>query len=186
MQKSTYNELLIYRARATCGETLLYSYYKTGNASEIGLVYLMHCLTLFLLLNYCPSWAFICRSNQLSAGQGWRADYHYSYIRTETHWRLAGRMENQEIRNPEYGTGQINECFKLGSMTDINTPSTFSAFLARWMMVRGDWVWDDALIIQNIFAFVCRSRQYRAIAWNVSSTCENLSLLWLLLHGSRK
>ena len=27
MQRSTYNELLIYRARATCGETLLYSYY---------------------------------------------------------------------------------------------------------------------------------------------------------------
>ena len=51
-------------------------------------------------------------------------------------------MENQEIRNPESGTGtgtgQITECFKLGSITDINTPPTFSAFLARWMMVRGD------------------------------------------------
>ena len=26
-----------------------------------------------------------------------------------------------------------------------------------------DWVWDDALIIQNIFAFASRSRQHRWI-----------------------
>ena len=40
----------------------------------------------------------------------------------------------------ETGTGirQINECFKLGSMTDINTPPPFSPFLARWMMICGD------------------------------------------------
>ena len=57
------------------------------------------------------------------------------------------------------GTGEINEWFKLRSMIDINTPPPFSAFLARLMMTRGDWVWDDALIIQNIFAYVCRSRQ---------------------------
>ena len=90
-------------------------------------------------------------------------------------------MENPEIRNPESGirnpesgtgtrTGEINECFKLGSMININTTFPFSTFLARWMMVLGDWVWDDALIIQNIFAYVCRSRQHRGIGWNVSST----------------
>ena len=45
------------------------------------------------------------------------------------------------------GTGEINECFKLRSMININTPPPFSTFLARWMMVLGDWVWDDALII---------------------------------------
>ena len=32
-----------------------------------------------------------------------------------------------------------------------------------------DWVWDDALIIQNIFAFASRSWQHRGIDWNVSS-----------------
>ena len=40
---------------------------QTGNTSETGLVFLMYCLTLFLLRNYCPSWAFFCRSNRLSA-----------------------------------------------------------------------------------------------------------------------
>ena len=35
------------------------------------------------------------------------------------------------------GIGEINECFKLGSMIDINTPPPFSAFLARWMVIRG-------------------------------------------------
>ena len=29
-------------------------------------------------------------------------------------------------------------------------------------------VWYDALIIQNIFAFVCRLRQHQGIGWNVS------------------
>ena len=84
------------------------------------------------------------------------------------------------------GTGEINEWFKLGSMIDINTPPPLSAFLARWMTIRWDWGWDGALIIQNIFDFVCRSRQYRAIAWNVSSRCENLSLLWVLQHRATK
>ena len=49
------------------------------------------------------------------------------------------------------GTGEINEWFKLGSMIDINTPPLLSAFLARWMTIRWDYVWDGALIIQNIF-----------------------------------
>ena len=35
------------------------------------------------------------------------------------------------------GTGHINECFKLESVIDINTPPPFSAFLARWMIIRG-------------------------------------------------
>ena len=35
------------------------------------------------------------------------------------------------------GIGEINECFKLGSMIHIKTPPPFSAFLARWMMIRG-------------------------------------------------
>ena len=48
-------------------------------------------------------------------------------------------------------------------MIDINIPPPFSAFLVRWMMIRGDRVWDDALIFQNIIAFVCRSRQHRGI-----------------------
>ena len=60
-------------------------------------------------------------------------------------------------------TGEINECFKLGSMININTPPPFSTFLARWMMVLGDWVWDDALIIQSILAYVCRPWQHRGI-----------------------
>ena len=68
-------------------------------------------------------------------------------------------MENQEIRiwnwnqnrnrnpEPESGTGtgpgpgngigEINECFKLGIMIHIKTPPPFSAFLARWMTIRG-------------------------------------------------
>ena len=32
-----------------------------------------------------------------------------------------------------------------------------------------DWVWDDALVMQNIFAFASRSRQHHGIGWNVSS-----------------
>ena len=36
------------------------------------------------------------------------------------------------------GDGEINECFKLGSMININTPPLLSTFLARWMMVLGD------------------------------------------------
>ena len=57
--------------------------------------------------------------------------------------RSEGRMENMEIRNPESGTGtgtgmgQINECFKLGSVIRINTPPPFSTFIARWMIIRG-------------------------------------------------
>ena len=47
-------------------------------------------------------------------------------------WRM-------EKWNPESGTGtgQINEWFKLGSIIgiDINTPTPFSAFLARWMII---------------------------------------------------
>ena len=35
------------------------------------------------------------------------------------------------------GTGNLNEWFKLGSATDISTPPPFSAFLARWMIIRG-------------------------------------------------
>ena len=35
------------------------------------------------------------------------------------------------------GIGEINECFKLGSMIHIKTPPPFSAFLARWMTIRG-------------------------------------------------
>ena len=31
---------------------------QTRNTSEVGLVFLMYCLTLSLLRNYCPSWAF--------------------------------------------------------------------------------------------------------------------------------
>ena len=42
---------------------------------------------------------------------------------------------------PESGTGtgigEINECFKLGSMIHIKTPPPFSVFLARWMTIRG-------------------------------------------------
>ena len=90
--------------QAWAGETLLLQ--TAGNTSEIGLVFLMYntyCLTLYLLRNYCPSWAFFvgwgfyfllssCRSNRLSAGMGWRADYHYSYIRTETYRRPVGMM----------------------------------------------------------------------------------------------
>ena len=76
-----------------------------------------------------------------------------------------GNPDPEPEPEPEFGTGtgEINECFKLGSMININTPPPFSTFLARWMMVLGDWVWDDALIIQNIFAYVCRSRQHRGI-----------------------
>ena len=52
-------------------------------------------------------------------------------------------MENPEIRKPETGTGngigngkgQINQCFKLGSMIN-NAYPPFSAFLARWMIIR--------------------------------------------------
>ena len=52
---------------------------------------------------------------------------------------MDGRMENTEIQNPESrtGTGQINECFKLGSVIRINTSPPFSTFLARWMMIGG-------------------------------------------------
>ena len=106
-------------------------------------------------------------------------------------WRAYGKPGNLDPE-PESGTGtgtgtgEINEWFKLGSMIDINTPPPLSAFLARWMTIRWNWVWDGALIIQNIFDFVCRSRQYWAIAWNVSSTCENLSLLWVLLNRATK
>ena len=32
--------------------------------------------------------------------------------------------------------GEINECFKLGSMIHIKPPPPFSAFLARWMTIR--------------------------------------------------
>lgn len=76
-------------------------------------------------------------------------------------------------------TRKINECFKYGNMIDINPTPPFSAFLPRKMdntrspfkkrykykerttyhSFQLDWVSDDALIIQNIFAFVCRSRQ---------------------------
>ena len=72
---------------------------QTGNTSEIGLVFLMYGLALFLLRHFCSVlglfrrlcfYVFLnaCRSNRLSAGMGWRADYHYSYIRPATHRRL--------------------------------------------------------------------------------------------------
>ena len=62
---------------------------QTGNTSEIGQVFLMYGLALFLLRNFCSVvglyrwlcfYVFLnaCRSNQLLAGMGWRADYHYS------------------------------------------------------------------------------------------------------------
>ena len=46
--------------------------------SLLGFSFVQCRLCFYALLN-------ACRSNQLSAGMGWRADYHYSYIRTETH-----------------------------------------------------------------------------------------------------
>ena len=57
-------------------------------------------LALFLLRNFCSVLGFFrrlcfyvllnaCRSNRLSADMGWRADYHYSYIRPATHRRLS-------------------------------------------------------------------------------------------------
>ena len=60
----------------------------------------MYGLALFLLRNFCfvlglfrrlCFYVFLnaCRSNRLLAGMGWRADYHYSYIRPATHQRLA-------------------------------------------------------------------------------------------------
>ena len=99
-------------------------------------------------------------------------------------WRAYGKPGNLESGSGT-GTriGEINECFKLGSMSDIKTPPPFSAILARWMTkyeykehcsyhsFQLDWVGDDALIIQNIFAFASRSRQHQGIGWNVIS-CE--------------
>ena len=57
-------------------------------------------------------------------------------------WRVYGKPGNLESgTGTGTGTGtrigEINECFKLGSMSDIKTPPPFSAFLARWMMTRG-------------------------------------------------
>ena len=57
---------------------------------------------------------------------------------------IHGRMENQEIWKLE-PEPQPEHSFQL------------------------DWVWDDALIIKNIFAFASRLRQHRGIGWNVSS-----------------
>ena len=59
-----------------------------------------------------------------------------------------GRMENPDPEpEPESGTGtgtetgtgigEINECFKLGSIIHIKIPPAFSAFLARWMTISG-------------------------------------------------
>ena len=74
---------------------------RTGNTSEIGLVFLMYGLALFSLrkvlsclgpffVGYVFTFSSIaCRSNRLSAGMGRRADYHYSYTRPATHRRLA-------------------------------------------------------------------------------------------------
>ena len=60
----------------------------------------------------------------------------------------SGRMENQEIQNPEAEA----------------EPEPEPEHSFQW-----DWVWDDALIIQlNIFAFASRSRQHRGIGWEVS------------------
>ena len=76
------------------------------------------------------------------------------------------------------GTQKKYECFKYGSLININPPPPWSAFLAckmdmqsffkkgynykecrRYHSFQLNWIWDDALIIQNIFAFVCRSQQ---------------------------
>ena len=46
-------------------------------------------------------------------------------------------MENPDPEPEPEPIGEINECFKLGSMIHIKTPPPFSAFLARWMTIRG-------------------------------------------------
>ena len=73
---------------------------QNGNTSEIGLVFPMNGPALFLLRNFCSVLGFFrrlcfyvllnaCGGNRLSAGMGWRVDYHYSYIRPATHRKLA-------------------------------------------------------------------------------------------------
>ena len=102
-------------------------------------------------------------------------------------------------------TRKINECFKYGNMIDINPTPPFSAFLPRspfkkrykykelttYHSFQLNWVSDDALIIQNIFAFVCRSRQTTRELVEMW-VCENLTLLCLTfnlswcLHGNSR
>ena len=45
-------------------------------------------------------------------------------------------LESGSGNRTRMGIGQINKCFRLGTMIHINTPPPFSAFLARWMMMR--------------------------------------------------
>ena len=87
------------------------------------------------------------------------------------------------VGKPKWGTGtgtrtrtrQMNEWFKLGSMIDINTPPPFFLHASQdgWWYTEPFWKkryeykehsnhsfrLNDVLIIQKIFACVCRSRQ---------------------------
>ena len=66
------------------------------------------------------------------------------------HTVLFGRYGKAGIRNPEPEPEPVTE-----PETETEPEPEHSFQL--------DWVWDDALIIQNIFAFASRSRQHRGI-----------------------
>ena len=92
-----------YRSRqAWAGEMILFLFLLCGPETRQRLAWCFSCMDwrYFHFVIFVLSWAFFrrlcfyvflnaCRSNRLSAGMGWRADYHYSYIRPATHRRLA-------------------------------------------------------------------------------------------------
>ena len=66
--------------------------------------------------------------------------FEYEIYRSATGraYRKGGNLDREPESGIGTGTMEINECFKLGSMININTPPLLSTFLARWMMVLGD------------------------------------------------
>ena len=89
--------------QAWTGETLLFVFllYRPKTRQRIAWCFsgVLPDINFLLHIFVCPSWAFhrvgfyvllnAFRCNRLSVGMGWRADYPYSYIRTETHRMLA-------------------------------------------------------------------------------------------------
>ena len=79
----------------------------------------------------------LCMSNHVYFGQ------HLHSLEFLIHMFISGIWKTRKsgIWNLESGTGtgtgigEINECFKSGSMIHIKTPPPFSAFLARWMTI---------------------------------------------------